>query len=135
VNLKQEICSLFEVYQDEAGVQRVVTPLEYPGSADRIVVRVRPLEAGYQVDENGESAFYASMNGGDVQASAVIRWIEGLKWHSPVMFDDSETLAITVSGDTPLAPYIFRIAEAAQQLYALATSRVDRQEGDFKEWD
>jgi len=133
MNLKQEICALFEVHQDEKGVQRVVTPLEYSGSADRIVVRVRPVESGYQIDENGEAAFYASSNGGDVRSRAVARWIEDLSWHSPVTFDDNETLATMVSDGVPIAPYIFRVAEAAQQLYALATSRTDRQEGDFKE--
>jgi len=133
VNLKQEICSLFEVHLDEKGVQRVITPLEYPGSAERIVVRVRPIESGYQVDENGEAAFYASISGGDVQSRSVVRWAEDLSWHSPVTFDDNETLATLVSGDVPIAPHIFRVAEAAQQLYALATNRTDRQEGDFKE--
>ncbi len=37
-DLKQAICSLFEVHTDEGGVQRIVTPIEYPGSNDQIVI-------------------------------------------------------------------------------------------------
>lgn len=52
-DLKRAICSLFEVYADEDGVQRIVTPLEYPGSNDRIVVRVRQSGdgQGFKIDE------------------------------------------------------------------------------------
>jgi len=132
VNLKQEICSLFEVHPDEGGVQRIVTPLEYPGSADRVIVRVRPAGAGYRVDENGEAAFYAAMNGGDVESRTVVRWAEELPWHSPVTFED-EIIAANAQSEALIAPCIFRVAEAAQQLYALATSRAARQQNDFKE--
>lgn len=133
-DIKREICSLFEVHADEGGVQRVVTPLEYSGSNDQIVVRVRPVHGGtgYLVDENGEAAFYASLNGGDVESESVSRWAAELNNISPVAFDENEVISAFTKDEKLITPYIFRVAEAAQQLHAIATARAPRHESDFK---
>ena len=134
-DLKRAICALFEVHPDEGGVQRIVTPLEYPGSNDQIVVRVRPSSTGngFIIDENGEAAFYAGLNGGDVESEAIGRWAEELSSTSPVEFTDDEKLCVFAKDERLIAPYVFRVAEAAQQLHAIATSRAERQASDFKE--
>ena len=134
-DIKRAICSLFEVHTDENGVQRVITPLEYPSTSDQIVVRVRPSQDGnsYVIDENGEAAFYSSLNGGDVESDIIERWAEELQEVSPVKFTDDEMLTATTKDERLIAPYIFRVAEAAQQLNAIATSKVDRKDNDFKD--
>lgn len=134
-DLKRAICSLFEVHVDEGGVQRVVTPLEYSGSNDSIVVRVRPASdgQGFVIDENGDAAFYASLNGGDIESDAVCRWADDLAAISPVEFTGDEKISAFASDERLVAPYIFRVAEAAQQLHAIATARVERQASDFKD--
>lgn len=133
-SLRDSICSLFEVHQDEQGVQRVVTPIEYPGTGDNVVIRIRPEGGGrFSIDENGEAVLYSTLNGGDVESDAVARWIEEISTYSPVKFTEDETLSALVSDERLIAPYIFRVAEAAQQLYAIATARPDRQTSDFKE--
>lgn len=134
-DLKRAICSLFEVHPDQDGVQRIITPLEYPGTNDNIIVRVRPLEngQGYMVDENGEAAHNASLNGGDVESDSIARWAEDLHLFSPAVFSENETISAYAKNERLIAPYIFRVAEAAQQLHAIATSRADRQTSDFKE--
>ncbi len=133
LNLKHAICSLFDVHADEQGVQRIVTPLEYSGSGDRIVVRIRPTTEGYQIDENGEAALYASMAGGDVGAEVVARWAEEMSGHTPVSFNEDETLAAIARDERLVPSYIFRVAESAQQLYALASARPTRQASKLKE--
>lgn len=131
-DLQREICSLFEVYSDEGGVQRVVTPLEYSGSGDHVVIRVRPNSSGgYQIDENGEAALYASMGGGDLDSEVVARWAEELQ--PPVVFDDMEVIRANAEEARLIAPYIFRVAEAAQRLQAITTVRAERQQSDIKE--
>lgn len=134
-DLKRAICALFEVHPDEGGVQRIVTPLEYPGSNDQIVVRVRPSDdgRGFIIDENGEAAFYAGLNGGDIESEAVGRWAEEISSISPVEFTEDEKIAAFANDERLIAPYIFRVAEAAQQLHAIATARAERQASDFKE--
>ncbi|MCM2493283.1 hypothetical protein ACVCIH_17800 [Burkholderia glumae] len=133
-NLKHAICSLFEVHQDEKGIQRVVTPLEYPGSGDKIVVRIRPIgNDSYRIDENGESALYAGMADGDLDSDVMLRWVDDLSAFSGVKMEHDETLVATCSDPRLLAATIFRVASAAQQLYALATSRAVRQSSDFKQ--
>jgi len=76
--LKQSICALFEVHQDTSQLQRVVTPLEYPGTNDKVVVRVRERAGFYQIDENVEAALYASMLGGDTESETIERWTQEL---------------------------------------------------------
>ncbi|MDM0024110.1 hypothetical protein [Variovorax saccharolyticus] len=133
LNIARSLCSLFEVFPDERGVQRVVTPLEYPGSGERVVVRVRPAEGGgFEIDENGESAMYAQMAGGDVDSDTCERWAHDLLTLSPVVFEEDETLRAFAPTERHIAPYIIRVAEAAQQLHALATSRAERKSSDFK---
>ncbi|MFH2211487.1 MAG: hypothetical protein ABIJ01_07610 [Pseudomonadota bacterium] len=116
-------------------MQRIVTPLEYPGSSDLIVVRVRPSGdgRGFLIDENGEAAFYAGLSGGDVESESVGRWAEEMSLVSPVMFTEDEKISAYASNERLIAPYVFRVAEAAQQLHAIATARADRQPNDFKE--
>ncbi len=135
VNTKHAICSLFDVHIDDDGVQRITTPLEYPGTGDQIVIRVRPSADGngYVIDENGEAAFYSSLTGGDVESEAVERWSAELNTLSPVEFTEDEVLQAITNDERLIAPYIFRVAEAAQQLNALATSKIDRKENDFKD--
>lgn len=132
-DIKKAICALFEVHADDNGVQRVVTPLEYPGSNDLIVVRVRPSDNGFVIDENGEAGLYATLSGGDVESEAVHRWAEDLALTSPLRFTDDETISVIAPQARLIAPYIFRVAEAAQQLHALATARTERRLNDFKE--
>ncbi|MFL9610205.1 hypothetical protein ACKF11_08990 [Methylobacillus sp. Pita2] len=134
-NIKKTICSLFEVHEDSQGTQRIVTPLEYLHSNEKIVIRVRPSKDGdgFFIDENGEAAFTASMNGGDVESEIIQRWAEDLCLTSPVEFTGDETLQAFAHDERLIAPYIFKVAEAAQQLNAFASHRHERKESQFKE--
>ena len=132
-NLKQSICAMFEVHEDPSGITRVITPLEYAGSGDKIVIRVRSSEQGKMIDENGEAILFASLAGGDVDSEAMGRWTEELRANSPVTLDSDETLRAVASSEELTAPYIFRVAEAAQQLHAIATARPERKASDFKD--
>jgi hypothetical protein len=131
-DLQREMCALFEVHPDDDGVQRVVTPLEYSDSGDRIVIRVRPQPDGQiRIDENGEAALYATMRGGEIDSEPVNRWIEDLQ--PPLAFNEEESIVATITDNRLIATYVFRVAEAAQQLHAIATSRAERQQSDIKE--
>ena len=132
-NLSHAICALFEVHEDENGVQRVITPLEYPGSNDKVVVRVRPRDGYFQIDENGEAALYASMQGGEIDSEAVARWSEDLQSTCGVSLEDGEQLQAEVTDPQRVAPAIFHMAAAAQQMFALATSYKERAASDFKD--
>lgn len=132
LNLQHAICALFEVHPDEKGVQRVVTPLEYTGSGDQIIVRVRPRAGGMQIDENGDAAFLAELNGGTLDTDAIGRWKEGLERFSPAKVTDDDMILAFANDERLIAPYVLRVAEVAQQLYTLATSRLERQPSDFK---
>lgn len=131
-SLKHQICSMFEVHEDENAVQRIVTPLEYPMTGDRIVVRVRSSEGRISVDENGDAALFASMSGGDVDSEASNRWIDELKLSGIVSFGEDEVLSASDVKSEMVVRTVFRVAEAAQQLFAIATSRLTRISSDFK---
>lgn len=131
--LKHAICGLFDVQVDEAGVLRVITPLEYPGSNDNIVVRVRPSNGAYQIDENGEASFYAVLAGGDPSSEGIERWALELEQSTKLSLSNDEMITALVKDPRLIAPYIFHVASASQQLYALATSHKERNPSDFKD--
>ena len=94
---------------------------------------MRPRDGYFQIDENGEAALYASMQGGDVDSEAVARWSEDLLATSGVSFEDAEQLQAEITDPQRVAPAIFRVAAAAQQMFALATSYKERAASDFKD--
>lgn len=131
-DLKAAICALFEVHEDEGGTQRVVTPLEFPGSHDQVVVRVRPRGTHWELDENAEASFYARMSGGEVDSDNIRLWATELERNTGVAFDNDEKLQGLVQDQRLIAPMILNVASAAQQLYALATAHKERSASDFK---
>lgn len=132
-NLKRDICSLFEVHDDEKGVQRIVTPLEYSGSGDHVVVRVRPQDGTFRIDENGEAAFLAALNGGNTDKEVIARWVADLTDANNIKLDEDEIIYAELKSEKLIAAYVIKVAAAAQQLYSMAVSRPERQANDFRE--
>jgi hypothetical protein len=133
-NIKHSICALFDVTDTENGGWCVVTPMQYSGSNDNIVVHIRPDGNGWQIHDNGDAVMNANLLGFDADTDAIDRWSVDLKLHSPVAYDvQSEYLVAQTSNDKLLAPYAFRVAEAAQQLFTIATQRQERRASNFKE--
>lgn len=129
-SLKHNICRLFEVIDDEAHVKRVITPLEFANTGYAVVVRVRPLADGkFLIDENGDAALFASMSGGETDSDSVARWLAELD--DDLVFSE-DVVSTQVNTEDAIASSIFRVAETAQQLFAIATARVTRQTSDFK---
>lgn len=133
-NIKHNLCALFEVTETENGGWCVVTPLQYSGSNDNIVIHIQPKGDGWKIHDNGDAVMNANMLGFDTAIDAIDRWAEELHMHSPVRFNENEEL-LTADSDKEilLAPYVFRVAEAAQQLYTLATQRQERRSSTFKQ--
>jgi len=132
-DLKRDIGALFEVHEEASGTQRIVTPLEYPGSGDRVVVRARPRDGHWVIDENGEAALYARMTGGELNSDSIKRWADNLSHTTRIDFDEDEQLVTKVQDQRLIAPTLFHVAAAAQQLFALATSIKERETSQFKE--
>lgn len=132
-DLKRDISALFDVFEEASGTQRVVTPLEYPGSGDRVVVRARPRGDHWVIDENGEAAMYARMSGGELNTDSIKRWAEHLEQATRIELDADEQLVTKIDDPRLIAPTLFHVAAAAQQLFALATSTKERETSQFKE--
>jgi len=125
-DLKSSLCALFEVlvdeHADENNVQRIVTPMQYGGSHDHIVIRVRPTSTAIQIDEAGDAAMYAALAGGNTASEHLARWAKALAETSPVRIDADDVLLATTTDPHRVPGYVFRVAEAAQQFYTLATT-------------
>jgi hypothetical protein len=72
------------------------------------------------------------MAGGDVESEVIARWADELASMGKVKLQDDETLSAVTSDPQLIGPLIFRVAEAAQTLYAISTARTERQASDFK---
>jgi len=125
-DLQLSLCVLFgaqvDEYTDENNGQRNVTPMRYSESRDHIVIRVRPTPTAIQIDEAGDAAMYAALAGGNTATEHLARWAKALAETSPVRIDANEVLLATKTDQRWVPEYVFRVAEAAQQFYALATA-------------
>lgn len=133
-SLKHSICQLFQVFPDEGGVYRVITPLEYPGTNHSVVIRIRRRGDFFQIDENGEAFFQAELAGGNTEATSVLRWKGSVNELLPVTIDENDIIKALTHDSHAVPALIFRVAEAAQQVFAIATSFEERQSSaQFKE--
>ncbi len=133
-SLKHDICSLFDVTETEVDGWCVVTPMQYSGLNDHVVVHIHPVEQGWEIHDNGDAVLNANMLGFDTDTDALDRWIEDLKGSSSVSYDaQTERLSAIAGDDRLLAPYVFRVAEAAQQMFSISTQRQERRANNFKE--
>lgn len=69
---------------------------------------------------------------GDVDSEAVVRWAIDTAANGPVILDEEDQLVAFAQDERLVPAYIFRVAEAAQQPFALATSRQPRRINEFK---
>ena len=83
------------------------------------VVRDCPMATYIQIDEADDAAMYAALAGGDTKSRCLSRWAEAEI--SPVRIDANEVLLATTTDQRRVREYVFRVAEATQQFYALAT--------------
>lgn len=121
-DITQQISSLFPVYEDEANVLRIITPFTYYQTNERVVIRVRPSDNGFVIDENGDAAFYASMNQGDIECEAVSNFVRTLV---PVKCTKEYVIFASTNDIKLIANYIFHVADTAMKLFLIATSRLD----------
>lgn len=133
-DLQHDICALFDVSKAENGGWSVVTPMQYTGSNDHVVVHIKPVQTGWELHDNGDAVLNANLLGFDTGTDAMDRWIDDLPGNSPVKFShDSERLTASTTDGRLLAPYVFRVAEAAQQMFAISTQRHDRRSNNLRE--
>ena len=133
-NIKHSLCALFEVSETKNGGWCIVTPMQYTGSNDHVVIHIRAIESGWQIHDNGDAVMNANLLGYDAFTEAVDRWAEEMKLYGPAQFDsDTELVSAVTNNELLLAPYVFRVAEAAQQLFTIATQRPERRPSMFKE--
>ena len=122
-NIKSLICGLFDVIPDEKGVLRVVTPMEYIGTKDKVVIRIRPIEGDqYKIDDNGDAMFYASMANADIESEVVTKWMADLPSNFPVTSEDEVIFTIT-NDQAKIAQLVIKVAQISQEFYAISTSR------------
>lgn len=132
-DIKQRICGLFEVTETGDGGWCVVTPLQYSGSNDHVVIHIQATDAGWRLHDNGDAILNANLLGFDTDTDALARWVSELDEQGPVSYDaESELLCANTHHDNLLAPYLFRVAEAALGLFTTATQRSERRTSHFK---
>ena len=123
-DIKQRICGLFEVTRTEDGGWCVVTPMQYTGSNDHVVVYIQQTANGWLLHDNGDAVLNANLLGFDTGTDALERWASDLNDHGPVCYDtETELLSASTNNHNLLAPYLFRVAETALGLFAIVTQR------------
>lgn len=133
-NIKHSLCALFDVTETSENGWCIVTPMQYSGSNDHIVIHILPNQSGWAVSDNGDAVLNANLLGYDTTTDAIDRWSEEISSYGPASYDaDAETVKAWTDNEALLAPHVFRVADAAQQLFTIATQRQERRPSMFKE--
>lgn len=123
--LRKVMCGAFEVSEEE-GVLLVRTPFGLDFSDD-LVLRVRPSNAGFQVDDNGDTVFSLALNGSAPDAERV------LEVAGDIEFDESDGSIIARARDSvSVGEAVFRVVEAAVRVHAACRMRERAQTSDLK---
>lgn len=124
--LRHALCKAFEVFEDQ-GVLLVRTPFGLDLNDD-LILRVRPDQGGWRIDENGETLFALSMAGADPDAERVRELIE------PAEMDPEDgTLYSRAISPDQIASAVFRLAGAALRVHATFRPRLRAEPSDIKE--
>ncbi len=124
---------LFEIRKTQSpNVELVKTPLEFPGTNDQVVVRVRKSPNGFLVDDGGDAEWFIETSGFSLEAASVETSKKHLHETLGVEFNDDFVLFQRVEKEALLPMAVIRVAQAAVAFYEVASNRLERKEGRFR---
>ncbi len=124
---------LFEVKKTQnPNVELIQTPLEFPGTNDQVVVRVRKSPQGYLVDDGGDTEWFIEASGFSLESAGIEASKKHLYETLGVEFNDDLVLFQRVETDAQLPMAVIQVAQAAVAFYEVASNRLERKEGRFR---
>jgi hypothetical protein len=127
-NAKSIIQNCYELHEntkdDGTTVLRIITKFEYPGTSDKVVIRVRPYGELFEIDDNGEATFYAGLQGGDENSSDSKSWAAHQWATKRIQLTDDGTLRCQVAL-IQILHYIHQMTMAALELFDVAMLDTD----------
>lgn len=131
---KLDLCSLFSVTKNvEGDVSLVETPLVFPGTDDKVVIRVRPKEQGFRIDDGGDTEWFTSIAGYDIDSASGRAVCEQNEECFSILLDENGVLYTNIDDSDGLALGVLRLAQASISLFSAVTSRRERIPSQFKD--
>lgn len=123
--LRQVLCGAFEISEDE-GVLLVRTPfgLDF---GDDLVLRVRPDEAGWRVDDNGETLLGLALNAVAPDAPRLAELAEGVD-----MDDEDGVLSCSCDSPDAVQRAVFQLTGASLRINGACRPRARPLPSDLK---
>lgn len=123
--LRKAMCGAFDV-TEEGGVLLVRTPFGLDFNDD-LVLRIRPVDRGFQVDDNGDTMLTLALSGSAPEADRV------LEAAGDVEFDEEDgSLIARVENPVALGEAVFRVAGAALRVHSACRPRERTAASDLK---
>lgn len=124
---------LFEIsLSQDKTVTLVKTPLEFPGTNDNVVVRIRQTRGGYVIDDGGDTDWFVTTAGSSLDTSSVRVALQQVNESFGIEINDDSVLLQRVEQESALPWAVMRIAQTAASLFSVATCRQERTLSDFK---
>ena len=124
--LRQVLCSAFRISQ-EADSLLVHTPFGLDFNDD-LILRVRPEDGGFRIDDNGDTWLALSMAGATLDVDRVNELAGGVEFDE----DDGSLIAHSAS-PVLVADALFKVVGAALRVHGACRPRPRPQPSDFKE--
>ena len=127
----QHFCQHFQWVESPEG-GRIITPWRYD-DGDQVVVFATRTEAGWKLDDNGESLFRLAAAGVDPDSERVKARLAAFPSLLGVHLDDDGESLCADATQATFEQTAIAVAEASTQIQALSVLRQPRQASDFRE--
>lgn len=133
MNINLDMSRLFDIsLSKDKTVTLVRTPLEFPGTNDNVVVRIRQSRYGYVVDDGGDTDWFVTTAGSSLDTSSVRVALQHANENFGIEVNDDSVLLQRVEKENVLPWAVMRIAQTAVSLFSVATCRQERTLSEFK---
>lgn len=124
-DLRKAMCGAFEI-SEEGGVLLVRTPFGLDFNDD-LVLRIRPNNGGFQIDDNGDTMLTLALGGAAPETDRV------LEAAGDIEFDEEDgSLTARVESSAAIGEAVFRVAGAAVRVHAACRPRERTPASDLK---
>lgn len=127
----QHFCQHFQWLESPEG-GRIITPWRYD-DGDQVVIFATRTEAGWKLDDNGESLFRLAAAGVDPESDRVKARLAAFPSLLGVRLDDDGESLCAEATQATFEQTAIAVAEASAQIQALSVLRQIRQVSDFRE--
>ena len=104
----------------------VRTLLEYPGTNDNVVVRIRKTQQGFVVDDGGDVEWFVTAGGGSLQTTVVKKVLKYCRAAFDVEMQEDGKLVLRPIDEADVNRAVVQVAQTAISVFSAAMAESEK---------